>query len=229
MRLYHGSDTHISQIDLNRCTPFKDFGKGFYTTSHSIHASNRAINIAADNGTNPVITVFDFNETVLTDSSLSVKRFLEPSVEWVEFIIRCRDRKLPQPPHNYDIVEGPVANDKMRVQFALFERGVIDMDTVLRRITYIEDTHQISFHTPVAVALLKPEPDYPQVIMETTIATLAEYLMEDRKCSVEEALSTVYNSEIYEKLLDRSSTLYRESPAYVYELLKQELCIFFEK
>ena len=70
---------------------------------------------------------------------------------------------------------------------------------------------------------MKPEPDYPQVMMETTIATLAEYLMEDVKCSVEKALSAVYNSAVYEKLLDRSSTLYRESPAYVYELLKQEI------
>ncbi len=221
MKLYHGSNTHITTIDLNRCEPFKDFGKGFYTTSITQHAGERAVNMAVDDDT-PVVTVFDFDETALSDGRLSVKRFLTPSVEWVDFVMRCRDRKLPQPPHIYDIVEGPIANDKMRVQFALLERGAIDMDTVLRRITYIEDTHQISFHTPAAIALLKPEPDYPRVMIETTVGMLAEFLMEDRNINVEEALDLVYNSATFTKLFDRSTHLYRESPAYVYEMLKNE-------
>jgi hypothetical protein len=42
--------------------------------------------------------------------------------------MRCRDSKLPQPPHAYDIVEGPIANDKMRAQLSFFERGAIDME-----------------------------------------------------------------------------------------------------
>ncbi|GHT31892.1 hypothetical protein FACS189434_02510 [Bacteroidia bacterium] len=223
MKLYHGSDTHITAIDLNRCELFKDFGKGFYTTAISRHANERAVNIAAENSALPVVTIFDFDESTLSNSKLSVKRFLTPSAEWVKFVIHCRDRKLPQPPHTYDIVEGPVANDKMRTQFALLERDVIDMDTVLKRITYVEHTHQISFHTPAAIALLKPEPDYPQIMTESTIGMLAEFLVEDRNVSVEEALDSVYNSAVYEKLLDRSTALYRESPAYVYELLKKEL------
>ena len=223
MKLYHGSNTHIAAIDLNRSEPFKDFGRGFYTTAISRHARERAIDVAAENGNSPVVTVFDFDEAALSDNKLSVKRFLTPSVEWVEFVMHCRDRKLLQPPHVYDIVEGPIANDKMRAQFALFERGVIDLATVLRRITYIEDTHQISFHTPAAIALLEPEPDYPQVMIETTIGMLAEFLVEDRNMTVEEALDMVYNSTAYEKLLDRSTALYREAPAYVYELLKKEL------
>jgi hypothetical protein len=223
MKLYHGSNAIITAIDLNRCEPFKDFGKGFYTTTISRHANERAINIAEEKNSSPVVTVFDFDEVALSDGKLSVKRFLSPSAEWVEFVMRCRDRKLPQPPHTYDIVEGPIANDKMRTQFALFERGTIDMETVLKRITYIEDTHQISFHTPAAIALLKAEPDYPQVIIESTIGMLAEFLVEDRDISVEDALDIVYNSAIYEKLLDRTTALYQESPAYVYELLKKDI------
>ena len=223
MKLYHGSNLHISAIDLNRCEPFKDFGKGFYTTAIPQHAHERALNVAAENGASPVVTAFDFDETALEHCNLLVKRFLTPSVEWVEFVMRCRDRKLPQPPHAYDIIEGPIANDKMRTQFALFERGIIDMDTVLRRITYIEETHQISFHTPAAVSLLKPEPDYPQVMIETSIGMLASFLVEDHNMDIEEALDVVYNAAICEKLLDRTTLLYRESPAYLYELLKKEI------
>jgi hypothetical protein len=223
MKLYHGSNTPIATVDLDRCEPFKDFGKGFYTTAIGRHADRRALYITDASGGKPVVTVFDFDETALADGRLSVKRFPEPSKEWVAFVMRCRDRKLPQPPHDFDIVEGPIADDKMRAQFALFERGAIDMETVLRRITYIEQTHQISFHTLAAVALLRAEPDYPQVMMETTTGLLAEYLVEDRGMSIEDALDAVYNSAVCEKLLDRTTALYRESPAYVYEMLKNEL------
>ena len=33
MKVYHGSDTAIEKIDLNRCEVGKDFGRGFYVTN----------------------------------------------------------------------------------------------------------------------------------------------------------------------------------------------------
>lgn len=33
MRLYHGSNLKIDEIDLLKCKPYKDFGKGFYCTT----------------------------------------------------------------------------------------------------------------------------------------------------------------------------------------------------
>jgi hypothetical protein len=223
MKLYHGSDKWIGEIDLNKCESFKDFGKGFYTTAICRHTEERAVTVADGNKTTPVVTAFNFDEVALTDGTLAVKRFAEPSVEWVEFVMHCRNRKLPQPPHTYDIVEGPIANDKMRAQFSLFERGSIDIDAVLKRITYVEDTHQISFHTAAAIALLQAEPDYPQLMMETAVGLLAAYLVEDRSLPMSEALDRVYNSATCEKLMNRATALYREAPAYIYELLKKEL------
>jgi hypothetical protein len=207
---------------LNKCEPFKDFGKGFYTTKLEQHASERAANLAAQRMTKPVLNVFDFDDKYLIDKTLKVKRFLEPSAEWVEFIMHCRDRKQSQPPHNYDIVEGAIANDRMRVQFALFERGVINLETVLNRITYVENTHQISFHTQRAIDLLKPEPNYAQILIESTIGMLAEFLVEDNKYNTKDALDIIYNSMTYEKLIDTSTLLYREAPAFIYEELKAE-------
>lgn len=32
MKLYHGSNHLITQIDLSKCKDFKDFGRGFYMT-----------------------------------------------------------------------------------------------------------------------------------------------------------------------------------------------------
>ncbi|MDR1652327.1 MAG: DUF3990 domain-containing protein [Prevotellaceae bacterium] len=34
MRVYHGSYTEITEIDLTRCEPRKDFGQGFYVTKY---------------------------------------------------------------------------------------------------------------------------------------------------------------------------------------------------
>lgn len=33
MILYHGSNTVVNNIDINKCKPHKDFGRGFYLTS----------------------------------------------------------------------------------------------------------------------------------------------------------------------------------------------------
>ncbi|MCM1399251.1 MAG: DUF3990 domain-containing protein [Clostridium sp.] len=32
MKLYHGSNTKIDNINLAMCRPYKDFGTGFYLT-----------------------------------------------------------------------------------------------------------------------------------------------------------------------------------------------------
>ncbi|MCQ4902151.1 DUF3990 domain-containing protein, partial [Phocaeicola vulgatus] len=38
MILYHGSNTANDGIDLNRCRPYKDYGRGFYLTDNREHA-----------------------------------------------------------------------------------------------------------------------------------------------------------------------------------------------
>jgi hypothetical protein len=33
MKVYHGSSAEIIDIDLSKCEPYRDFGRGFYVTS----------------------------------------------------------------------------------------------------------------------------------------------------------------------------------------------------
>lgn len=40
MLLFHGSYCEISAPDLEKCAPYKDFGKGFYLTSSYEQAKN---------------------------------------------------------------------------------------------------------------------------------------------------------------------------------------------
>ena len=58
---------------------------------------------------------------------------------------------------------------------------------------------------------------------EALVADLAEFLSRDFDMSVTESLNTLYNSEVYSKLIDRSTGLYFQSSKYIYSFLKQEL------
>lgn len=53
MILYHGTNIDIQLIDLVLCRPYKDFGKGFYTTDILEQAQKMAKRVATIYGGNP--------------------------------------------------------------------------------------------------------------------------------------------------------------------------------
>lgn len=55
------------------------------------------------------------------------------------------------------------------------------------------------------------------------IESIVEYLMEDYNMPMAEAFDTIYNSATYQKIKNKNTGLYRYSPAYNYEFLKQEM------
>lgn len=62
MRLYHGSNMMIENIDLSKCKPYKDFGRGFYLTEIKEQAEKMASRTAAIYGGEPTVTEFEFDE-----------------------------------------------------------------------------------------------------------------------------------------------------------------------
>lgn len=54
---------------------------------------------------------------------------------------------------------------------------------------------------------------------------LTEYLVIDHDMEITDALKIVYQSKTYQQLQDEDGGLYAQSPSYIYELLKRELCI----
>lgn len=65
--------------------------------------------------------------------------------------------------------------------------------------------------------------DVVKVLIEGITQDLIVFIVEDNGIPIEEAMKKVYNSTTFEKLSDCDTGLYRESSAYVYELLKDEL------
>ena len=164
MILYHGSNLEIDVIDLNKCRPNKDFGKGFYLTDIPEQAMRMARRVSLIYGGNPIVTCFEADLDKLMNSNLSIRKFDQPDIEWATFVMNNRSGKKPDansPECNlvnqYDIVIGPVANDDMALLFRQFEEGFIDIGILTREMTYKKLTNQYSFHTQRAVALLKKE------------------------------------------------------------------------
>lgn len=153
MRLYHGSNTKIEQIDLAKCKPYKDFGQGFYLTEIKEQAEQMARRTATIYGGDPIVTEFEFDESAM--DVLSVKRFENPSEEWALFVMANRSRENTHPTHSFDIVVGPVADDTIATLFRNFDDGIIDLQMLVNGLRYKKISSQYFFHTESAIHYLR--------------------------------------------------------------------------
>lgn len=155
MVLYHGSNTKVDEIDLSKCRKYKDFGQGFYCTTIKKQAEFMAERVEKREGGTKTVNIFE-------DKELNIKKFDKPSKEWATFILNNRDRdfkdigsKECNTDNKYDLVIGPVADDDIIVLFRTFVNGLINIDTLIRELTYKELTDQYSFHTEKSLKYLK--------------------------------------------------------------------------
>lgn len=156
MILYHGSNVTIEEIDLDRCRPNKDFGRGFYLTDIEDQAKRMAVRTSKRYGGDPVVTAFEFDDEKLVN--FNVKIFEKADLEWAKFVMRNRkweDENIE--PHQYDIVIGPVADDAMATLFRNFDNHFIDEEGLLNGLKFSKTivTSQFYFRTPESILLLK--------------------------------------------------------------------------
>lgn len=155
MSLYHGSTVEIKEIDLSLSKPNKDFGKGFYLSDNYKQAYEMASYKAGLFGSKPCVTKFEFDESLLKNGSLKVFSFSEYSKEWADFVFKNRNQENKDFSHDYDIVTGPIANDRVGAQIRRFVEGDISFDTFLERLKYMKGiTFQYFFGTPKAIQTL---------------------------------------------------------------------------
>ncbi|MBQ7946431.1 MAG: DUF3990 domain-containing protein [Bacteroidales bacterium] len=133
MKLYHGSNVEIEQIDLNRGRRGKDFGRGFYVNPEYLQAVEFCSNVVRRESCGvPTVTAFEFDETAL--EVLKVKHFEGYSKEWAEFILMNRNNTSEDNVHPYDIVIGPIANDSVGTQIRRLMRGFMTFDAFLEEL-----------------------------------------------------------------------------------------------
>jgi len=223
MKVYHGSDTRIEEIDLQKSRDYLDFGKGFYLTLIRKHAHQRALNIAERNKTNPVVTVFDYHELYPERQGMNVKKFPAVSSEWVNFVVMNRDEDIKQPAHDYDIVEGPIADDWVTSQIKNYQKGKITLKQLLKRIEHRELTHQICFCTLESLFALE-QIGYDDIFNTEEITNaIIEALMLDYNMDEKTAMDKFYLTDLYACLADKDTELHTKPWTEIYEMLKQEL------
>lgn len=156
MILYHGSNTAIETIDLSKSKPNKDFGKAFYLSEEMQQAEEMALFTVDRFGGKPIITSFEFDETLLHDEHLHVKTFDTYSREWAKFVLANRDADSETNIHEFDIIHGPIANDSVGRQIFNLKEGYIDFEEFMKRLHYMKGiTFQYAFCTELAISKLK--------------------------------------------------------------------------
>ena len=60
-------------------------------------------------------------------------------------------------------------------------------------------------------------------LKEGLVADLVDRVMVDYHLDLEKALDLVYSSDIFQKLSDPATALFKEGPVYIYSYLKDEL------
>ena len=64
-----------------------------------------------------------------------------------------------------------------------------------------------------------------QFLIDSMVERLTLRVMEEYGLSITEALSLVYNSQLYEKIVDVETGLYYQSASYNYNLLRREIML----
>lgn len=151
IKLYHGSTVAVRKPSLRPGRPNADFGKGFYTTSVKEQAVRWAhIRQERENAPRAVVSVYEFDESLLDNADWNIRRFTGADEPWLLFVTDCRKSR----PHAYDIVQGPVANDKVFTTVNLFESGVLSAEAAILQLKAYKTYDQLSFHTPRVIGTL---------------------------------------------------------------------------
>ena len=157
IRLYHGSNVAIEEIDLSRSKRGKDFGQGFYLNANPDQAMEMATRTTRflNEGT-PTLSCFEFDEDEAIKNELNIKVFPDYSEEWAEFVVMNRKNNSDVPAHPYDIVIGPIADDTVGVQIRRFIMGYLSASALVEELKFKGDhAVQYFFGTSKAVNLLK--------------------------------------------------------------------------
>lgn len=153
MILFHGSTQIVQQPDLKFCRKNTDFGKGFYTTTSKAQAEQWCnILQKRDKNAQKIVSVFEFDESLLKDNFFIVRDFNGVSEAWLDFIFANRNGFKTD---FFDIVLGPVANDSLYATLQIFEQGIITKEQAIERLKTHTLVDQISFHSQRAVEMLR--------------------------------------------------------------------------
>ena len=142
MILYHACKEIVEFPEIRKSKFTKDFSWGFYCTNNY----DQAVRWANRGEGTPTINVYQYPP----NSRLNILSFEKMTDEWLDFIATCRQGGI----HDYDIVEGPMADDTIWNYVNDYLYGDISREQFWALAQFKYPTHQISFHTLSALDCL---------------------------------------------------------------------------
>ena len=133
--LYHASGEIVEFPEIRKSKYTKDFSWGFYCTNNFEQAKKWS----KKNRECPTINYYTYVE----NNDLKILKFEKMNDEWLDFIAKCRSGFV----HDYDIVEGTMADDTVWNFVNDFLAGDITRNVFWDLAKFKYPTHQISFHT----------------------------------------------------------------------------------
>lgn len=146
--LFHGSNVIVEKPQILQNGFYKDFGYGFYCTKFEKQAKRWALTKRK----NHIVNKYLYNENM----DINIKRFDEMTEEWLQFVVDCR-RGIK---HDYDIVEGAMADDTIWDYIEDYIVGKISKAAFWELVKFKHPTHQIVFCTEDALKTLNFEGSY---------------------------------------------------------------------
>jgi hypothetical protein len=200
-----------------------DFGRGFYVTKIKKQAEEWAKIRSMKYGHHGVVTEFDFLDGEISKQICDVKIFGEYSEEWLDFVVA--NRSADELSHSYDIVEGPVADDKIATRVNDYIEGRIEKKQFLIDLTHVLPNHQICFCTKRSLqairSLDKSISDAYYGIREISRLVIEKLVLEE-SIPEKEVYDLFYTSATFAKLSDESTLLYQKTWQEIYNMLKKE-------
>ena len=148
MIIYHGSNTIVQEPKIIVNGHYKDFGYGFYCTDIEKQAKRWALTKRKKH----IVNRYSYK----TDDTLKICKFDQMTEEWLDFVVDCRSGKE----HDFDVFEGPMADDTIWDYIEDFVEGLISREAFWVLVKFKYPTHQITFCTEKAISALKFEGSY---------------------------------------------------------------------
>lgn len=140
--VYHGSNVEVAVPRILQNGFYKDFGYGFYCTNYEKQAKRWAMTKKGES----VINRYEYELCM----DLKILSFDNMTDEWLDFVAKCRMGIE----HNYDIVEGPMADDQIWNFVEGFIDGRVPRKAFWELVKFNYPTHQIVFCTEEALKTL---------------------------------------------------------------------------
>lgn len=141
--LFHGSYVPVPEPLVKLGRNKVDFGRGFYLTKLRGQAESWARTIAERRGRNarPFLSAYSFDYESAKSAGYRIKTFGTYDLEWLDYVTDCRKGGNMQ--HQYDMVEGGVANDNVIDTVEDYENNIITAEQALGQLRYKKVNHQI--------------------------------------------------------------------------------------